>query len=53
MRLERLHPGVTVADVAENTGFELIIPSHLPVTEPPEEGELEMLRSLDPDGRYI
>ena len=53
MRLEALHPGVSVEDVVDKTGFELIVPDSLPVTKPPEHGELEMLRSLDPDRRYL
>ena len=53
MRLEALHPGVSVDDVVDKTGFELMIPDSVPVTEPPDHGELEMLRSLDPDRRYL
>ncbi len=53
MRLEALHPGVTVEQVVENTGFELIIPDYVPVTDPPTERELELLRSLDPDRRFL
>ena len=48
MRLEALHSGVTVEQVAENTGFELLVADGLGVTEPPTEHELSVLRNLDP-----
>jgi len=53
MRLEMLHPGVSVQDVIENTGFELLIPERVGTTEPPSESELALLRSLDPDRRFL
>lgn len=53
MRLEALHPGVSVADVREHTGFELLVPERVPVTERPSETELAVLRSLDPDRRFL
>ena len=53
MRLESLQPGVSVQEVVEKTGFELLIPGHLPVTDPPEETELALLRSLDTERRFI
>ncbi|MBI4609974.1 MAG: 3-oxoadipate--succinyl-CoA transferase subunit B [Candidatus Rokubacteria bacterium] len=53
MRLEALHPGVSVGDVTANTGFELLIPERVATTEPPSEGELALLRSLDPDRRFL
>lgn len=52
MRLEALHPGATVEEVVERTGFEVIIPKDVPVTEPPTQEELRILRELDPDQRY-
>ncbi len=53
MRLEAIHPGVSVDEVIRNTDFELLIPDRLPTTEPPTEGELVLLRSLDPDRRFL
>ncbi len=53
MRIEALHPGVSVAEVREQTGFELLIPDRLVITEPPTEEELAVLRSLDPDRRFL
>ena len=52
MKLLALHPGVTADRVQQNTGFELLIPADLPVTEPPTENELAVLRHLDPDRVY-
>ena len=50
MRLQSLHPGVTVEQVRESTGFELLLPDgDLPVTAPPTARELRILREeVDP-----
>jgi glutaconate CoA-transferase subunit B len=53
MRLRALHPGVTVAEVQDQTGFELIVPERIETTEPPTEAELALVRGLDPDRRYL
>ncbi len=53
MRLEAVHPGVTAAAVRDATGFELLVPDEVPTTEPPTEPELALLRTLDPDRRYL
>ena len=53
MRIEALHPGVSVADVQANTGFPLDPVPELRVREPPSERELRALRELDPDRLYI
>ena len=51
MTLLSVHPGVTVDQVKANTGFELIIPEKVTVTEPPTERELKILRTeIDPAG---
>ena len=44
MKLISVHPGVTVEDVVENTGFELIIPDEVSETKPPTEVDLRLLR---------
>jgi glutaconate CoA-transferase, subunit B len=52
MRLVSVHPGYTVKDVIDNTGFELVIPEKVPTTTPPTDWELEMLRTrVDRDGQ--
>ena len=53
MRLEALHPGVTVEQVQDATGFDLLIPDQVAVTDAPTEEELTLLRSLDPERRYL
>ncbi|MBI3068995.1 MAG: hypothetical protein HYY79_09040 [Betaproteobacteria bacterium] len=51
MRLHSLHPGASVDQVVKNTGFELIIPDEIPVTEPPTPDELRLLRKrIDVEG---
>jgi len=52
MRLEALHPGATVEEVKDRTGFDLLIPDKIQYTKPPTEEELQILRELDPDQRY-
>lgn len=54
MRLISVHPGVTVAEVAAATGFDLIIPDEVPTTREPTEVEQKLIREvIDPDGaRY-
>jgi glutaconate CoA-transferase subunit B len=53
MRLDALHPGVTVADVQAETGFEVLLAPAIAVTEPPTAHELAVLRSLDADRRFL
>jgi acyl CoA:acetate/3-ketoacid CoA transferase beta subunit len=52
MRLRSVHPGVSVSDVAEATGFLLAAPYDVPQTRHPTAAELTLLRDhLDPDSR--
>ncbi len=53
MRIEATHPGVTVDTIRQNTGFELLEAPAIAVTDPPAPDELEMLRALDPDRRFL
>lgn len=48
VRLVSLHPGITVEQVVENTGFELCIPDNVPMTAEPTEEQLAIIRALDP-----
>jgi glutaconate CoA-transferase subunit B len=43
-RLDSVHPGHTVEDVVENTGFEFDRPAHVPETEPPSAETLRLMR---------
>jgi acyl CoA:acetate/3-ketoacid CoA transferase beta subunit len=50
MRLRSVHPGVSVSDVAEATGFLLAAPYQVPHTRLPTAAELGLIREhLDPD----
>lgn len=48
MRLRSLHPGVTVAQVRDNTGFELHVPQDCPTTAAPTVEQLQLIQRLDP-----
>ena len=51
MRLVSVHPGVTVAEVVEKTGFPLIFVEPVPTTRIPTDDELDLLRRvIDPRG---
>lgn len=51
MRLASVHPGVTVDEVIEQTGFELLVPEAVPETRAPSGEELRLLREeIDPEG---
>jgi len=52
MNIVALHPGVTVAQVQDNTGFELAFTPDIGITERPTELELDFLRKLDPERLY-
>jgi glutaconate CoA-transferase, subunit B len=52
MKILALHPGVTPAEVQDNTGFRLVAGPDVAVTEPPTGRELEFLRRLDPERLY-
>lgn len=51
MRLVTAHPGVTVDEVRENTGFEVVVAEDLAPTRDPTEDELRLIHLLDPDDR--
>lgn len=54
MTLLAVNPGVTVEQVRENTGFELIMPKKVKKNEPPTAEELRILREeIDPTKLYI
>ena len=41
--------GATVDDVQANSDFEILIPEQVPVTQPPAEEEIYILREIDPN----
>ena len=51
MKLVSLHPGVTMEQVQQNTGFDLSIPPQVAETEPPTTEQIRLLReTIDPEG---
>ncbi len=51
MRLVSVHPGVTVDEVVEQTGFALALPDEVPETRAPTAEELRLIRDvIDPAG---
>jgi glutaconate CoA-transferase subunit B len=53
MRLEALHLGATREMVRDNTGFAVLEADRVETTAPPTPEELEILRALDPDRRFL
>jgi glutaconate CoA-transferase, subunit B len=53
MRLEAVHPGVTVEEVRGQTPFELLVADRVETTTPPSARELDALRALDPARQFI
>jgi acyl CoA:acetate/3-ketoacid CoA transferase beta subunit len=48
-----IHPGVTLDELREATGFALELPRALPLTEAPTDEELRLIREvIDPGHRY-
>lgn len=52
MMIESLHPGVTLEQVRDNTGFDIKASGGVNMTEPPTDRELAGLRELDPERLY-
>ena len=50
MILESVHKGVTIEDVVQNTGFDLLVAERIETIGPPTKRELDTLRSIDPEG---
>jgi glutaconate CoA-transferase subunit B len=48
VRLVSLHPGVTVAQVQEATGFPLVLPETIAETPAPTPAQMALLARLDP-----
>ncbi|MBN2598998.1 MAG: 3-oxoacid CoA-transferase [Candidatus Thermoplasmatota archaeon] len=53
MLLLSLHPGVTVGQITENSGFPIGISQKVSVTTPPSSRELALLKKIDPAGMVI
>lgn len=53
MKLESLHPNITIDMIKENSGFDIIIPEDVSITKPPSQDELKILKQIDPTGMVI
>ena len=53
MQVIALHPGVSMEQVNDNTGFKVLDNPAMTDTVPPTARELEVLRELDPESLYI
>lgn len=51
MRVRSVHPGVTIDEIVEATGFKLSIPDDVPTTREPTTAELSIISRLDPSGK--
>jgi acyl CoA:acetate/3-ketoacid CoA transferase beta subunit len=49
MRVRSVHPGVELADVLNETGFNLVVPDDVAVSRMPSAAELDLIGRLDPD----
>jgi glutaconate CoA-transferase, subunit B len=54
MMLISIHPGNTLEDVVSTLGFQPIVPSQVPFTEPPTSEQLRLIRDvIDPERMYM
>jgi len=53
LRLESIHPRVTLEDVLSSMGFQPLVPDQVPVTEPPTVEQIRLIREeIDPERIY-
>jgi glutaconate CoA-transferase subunit B len=50
MVLDSVHPGVSVEEILDYTGWQLRLASNMKETEPPTKRELRIIRKYDPRG---
>jgi glutaconate CoA-transferase subunit B len=53
MYLDTYHPGVTIDQIKQNTGWDLKISPNVRQTEIPTKEEIKTLRDLDPEGIFL
>ncbi len=53
MTLLSAHPGVTIEQITESSGFAIRIPKYVSSTNPPSQKELNILKKIDPAGMVI
>lgn len=53
MYVASYHPGVTIEQIKENTGWDIKVAKDVAETEPPTEEQVKLLREMDPDGVFL
>jgi glutaconate CoA-transferase subunit B len=54
MMLMSIHPGTTMDDVLGTMGFSPVVPEHVPLTEPPTQEQVRLIREvIDPHRMYM
>jgi glutaconate CoA-transferase, subunit B len=53
MRLDAVHPGVSVEDVRASTPVDFLLAENVATTEPPSARELDTLRTMDPARQFL
>jgi len=54
MSIVSIHPGNTLDDVVANMGFKPLVPTQVPLTEPPSAEQLRLIREvIDPQKVYV
>jgi len=53
MQLLSLHPGVSLEQVQENSGFEILVPDEVGQNAPPSTEEQRILKEIDPQGLVL
>ena len=53
MRVLSVHAGVSIDNVQENTGFDLLIPDDVPTTPEPTADEIGIIAKLDPNNMRL
>lgn len=53
LQLQAAHPYVTLDEIRENSGFDIIFPKFFETTKPPTIEELRILREIDPTGMVL
>lgn len=54
MRVRSIHPGCTARMIRDNTGFDIAVPADAPLTRPPDEEDLDLIRRrIDPKRKFL
>lgn len=54
MRIHSVHPGHTIQEILDNTGFDIEVPENVPFTEEPTDEQLALIRTrIDPSRKWL